>query len=222
MKTTAPPPLDWSGLIVAGLTGGIASGKSTVAGMLAAAGARIVDADRIAHAEVQPGRPALEAVRKRFGQGVVTADGRLDREKLGQLVFHDPALRHDLEQIVHPFVFRQMAAELKQLAAAYPGSVVILDIPLLIESGLHKVLPFTVLVHVPETVQRERLIRRDGISEAEARARIRAQMPIDAKRDHVNLIIDNTGTHAATRRQVLALYRRLQAQKPARPSGAGE
>ncbi len=215
------PSLDWSGLIVAGLTGGIASGKSTVAGMLEAVGARIVDADRIAREVVQPGRKALAAVRKRFGQGVVKPDGALDRERLGQLVFHDPALRRDLEQIVHPFVFRQMAAELKQLAAAHPGSVVILDIPLLIESGLHKVLPFTVLVHVPERVQRERLIRRDGISEAEARARIRAQMPIDAKRAHADLIIDNTGTRAATRRQALALYRRLAVQKPARPSGAG-
>ncbi len=216
-----PPLFDWSGLIAAGLTGGIASGKSTVAGMLEAAGARIVDADRIAREVVQPGRPALRAVKQRFGPGVVNLEGGLDREKLGQLVFHDPDLRRDLEQIVHPFVFRQMAAEIKQLAAVRPGSVVVLDIPLLIESGLHRVLPFTVLVHVPEAVQHARLIRRDGISKAEARARIRAQMPIDAKRNHADLIIDNSGTLAATRRQALALYRRLQAQEPAQPSGAG-
>ena len=216
-----PPPFDCSGLIAAGLTGGIASGKSTVAEMLEAAGARIVDADRIAREVVQPGRQALAAVIKRFGQGVVRPDGGLDREKLGQLVFHDPALRRDLEQIVHPFVFRQMAAELSQLAAARPGSVVILDIPLLIESGLHQVLPFTVLVHVPESLQRARLRQRDGLTDAEARARIRSQMPIDAKRAHADLIIDNSGTLAATRRQALALYRRLAAQEPARPSGEG-
>ncbi len=216
----APPALDWSGLVAAGLTGGIASGKSTVAGMLEAAGARIVDADRIAHDVVQPGRRAWQVVKTRFGEGIIKPDGTLDREKLGQLVFHDPVLKSDLEQIVHPFVFRQMAAELKQLASVQPGAVVILDIPLLIESGLHTLLPLTVLVHVPAAVQLERLIRRDGLSEAEARARIRAQMPIDAKRVHADVIIDNSGSRAATRRQALDLYRRLRAQKPSPPSGS--
>ncbi len=207
-------PHDCSGLIVAGLTGGIASGKSTVARMLAAAGAQVVDADRIAHEVVQPGRQALQAIRARFGDGVVRPDGNLDREKLGRMVFRDPALKRDLEQIVHPFVFRQMAAELQSLATAHPGAVVVLDIPLLIESGLHRVLPLTALVHVPEAVQLARLIRRDGLAAADARARIRAQMPIDAKRAHADVIIDNAGPLEATRRQALILYRRLQAEPP--------
>ena len=207
-------PHDFSGLIVAGLTGGIASGKSTVARMLAAAGARVVDADRIAREVVQPGRPAWQAVRTRFGDGIVRPDGNLDRDKLGRMVFRDPALKRDLEQIVHPFVFRQMAAEIKRLAAAHPGTVVVLDIPLLIESGLHRVLPLTALVHVPEAVQLTRLIRRDGLAAADARARIRAQMPIDAKRAHADVIIDNTGSLESTRRQTEAFYRRLRADPP--------
>ena len=210
-------PHDCSGLIVAGLTGGIASGKSTVARMLAAAGARVVDADRIAHEVVQPGRRAWQAVRTRFGDGVVRPDGNLDREKLGRMVFRDPAIKRDLEQVVHPFVFRQMASELKSLAAARPGAVVVLDIPLLIESGLHRVLPLTALVHVPEAVQLARLIRRDGLAAADARARIRAQMPIDAKRAHADVIIDNAGPLEATRRQALTLYRRLRAKPPPPP-----
>ncbi len=207
-------PRDWTGLIVAGLTGGIASGKSTVARMLAAAGARVVDADRIAHEAVAPGRRAWQAVRTRFGEGLFLPDGALDREKLGRLVFRDPALKRDLERLVHPFVFRRMAAELKNLTATRPGAVVILDIPLLIESGLHRVLPLTVLVHVPEAVQLARLMRRDGLAEADARARIRAQMPNDAKRAHADVIIDNTGPLEATRRQAQALYRRLLTDPP--------
>jgi dephospho-CoA kinase len=207
-------PRDWAGLTVAGLTGGIASGKSTVADMLAESGARIVDADRIAREAVQPGREAWQAVRRRFGADILQSNGSLDREKLGTLVFHNRALKEDLERIVHPYVFRRMAAVLKEMAAAQSGAIVVLDIPLLIESGLHRILPLTVLVFVPEALQRARLIRRDGLANAEALARIRSQMPIDAKRVHADVIIDNAGSRAATRRQAEALYRRLCGVKP--------
>ncbi len=212
-------PRDWSGLTVAGLTGGIASGKSTVAGMLAESGAQIVDADRIARDAVQPGREAWRAVRNRFGEAILQPDGSLDRAKLGKLVFHNRALKEDLERIVHPLVFKQMARRLKKLAAERSGAVVILDIPLLIESGLHRILPLTVLVHVPEAVQRARLIRRDGLAEAEALARIRSQMPIDTKRAYADVIIDNAGSLAATRRQAVALYRRLRGADLSPPPG---
>jgi dephospho-CoA kinase len=208
-------------LTVAGLTGGIASGKSTVAGMLAEAGCRVLDADRIARDVVQPGRAAWQAVKARFGAEVLKPDGTLDREKLGHLIFHDQALKADLERIVHPFVFEQMAADLKRIAAAQPGAIVILDIPLLIESGLHTALPLTVLVHVPEAVQLARLVRRDGLAEADARTRIRSQMPIDDKRARADVIIDNSGSFEATRRQTLGLYRRLRGLGPAtRPDRA--
>lgn len=212
-------PRDWSGLTVAGLTGGIASGKSTVAGMLAESGAHIVDADRIAHEAVQPGREAWRAVRSRFGADILQPNGSLDRTKLGKLVFHNRALKEDLERIVHPLVFKQMGRMLKKLAAEQAGAVVILDIPLLIESGLHRILPLTVLVHVPEAVQRARLIRRDGLADAEALARIRSQMAIDTKRAYADVIIDNAGSLAATRRQAVALYRRLRGAEPSPPPG---
>ena len=213
------PRLEGPGLIVAGLTGGIASGKSTVAAMLAEAGARIIDADRIARDVVAPGREAFQAVCARFGETVLQPDGHLDRARLGAVIFHDPHAREDLERIIHPFVFQQMAADLNQLAATHPGAVVVLDIPLLIESGWHTALPFIVLVHVPEALQLSRLIRRDGLSAADARTRIRAQMPIDAKRAYAAAIIDNSGPREATRRQVRALYRQLRAIEPVSRSG---
>mgnify|MGYP001822530082 CR=1 FL=1 len=211
---TVSPRLEGPGLIVAGLTGGIASGKSTVAAMLAEAGARIIDADRIARDIVAPGREAFQAVCAHFGEAVLQPDGHLDRARLGDMVFHDPRARKDLERIVHPFVFQQMATDLKQLAATQPGAVVILDIPLLIESGRHTALPFIVLVHIPEVLQLSRLIRRDGLAAADARARIRAQMPIEAKRAYADAIIDNSGSREATRRQVRALYRQLHTIEP--------
>nr|MBL0714937.1 dephospho-CoA kinase [Desulfobacterales bacterium] len=161
-----------------------------------------------------------QAVAAHFGAGGLKPDGQLNREKLAAMVFHDRRLKEDLERIIHPFVFRQMAAELTQMAAKQPGAVVILDIPLLIESGLHESLPTVVLVHVPEAVQRARLIRRDGLTAADARARIRAQMPIDAKRAYADVIIDNSGSLAATRRQTLALSRRLHATGPSSRSGS--
>ena len=208
------PGLDGAGLIVAGLTGGMASGKSTVAAMLAEIGARVIDADRIAREVVQPGRAAFHAVCAHFGEAVLQSNGQIDRARLGAIVFHDPRARGELERIVHPFVFQQMAADLEKLAAAQPGAVVILDIPLLIESGRHTSLPFVVLVHVPEAIQLARLMRRDGLSAAEARARIRSQMPIEAKRAHAHAIIENSGSREATLRQVRVLYRRLCAGHP--------
>ncbi len=215
---TVPSRLEGAGLIVAGLTGGIASGKSTVAAMLAQTGVRIIDADRIARDVVAPGREAFQAVCVHFGEAVLQPDGQLDRARLGAMVFNDPRARQDLERIVHPFVFQQISADLKQLAAAQPGAVVILDIPLLIESGWHTALPFIVLVHVPEALQLSRLIRRDGLSAADARSRIRAQMPIEAKRVYADAIIDNSGPRDATRQQVRALYRQLRAIDPVSPS----
>jgi dephospho-CoA kinase len=207
-------PADWSGLVVAGLTGGIASGKTTVAGMLADAGARIVDADQIAREVVQPGREAWQAVKTRFGASILRPDGAIDRDRLGALVFANPPLKRDLEAIIHPHVFRQMAAELHRLAADAPGAVVVLDIPLLIESGLDAHLPLTVLVYVPAATQLARLMQRDGLTAADARTRIRAQMPIDEKRARADVIIDNSGPLDATRRQAQALYLRLTGTAP--------
>jgi dephospho-CoA kinase len=199
---------------IAGLTGGIASGKSTVAAMLAEAGARIVDADRIAHQVVLKGEPAWQDIVDHFGSGILTHDGQIDREALGSIVFNDTEAKKALNGIVHPRVFETMAQEIQSLAEAHPGDLIIMDVPLLIESGLHASLPIVILVYVPETMQQERLMRRDGLNAADAAARIRAQMPIDAKRAHAHYIVDNTGDLDATRRQVLDIYRKILSGAP--------
>jgi dephospho-CoA kinase len=194
---------------IAGLTGGIASGKSTVAAMLAEAGARIVDADRIAHQVVLKGEPAWQDIVDHFGSGILARDGQIDREALGAIVFNDTEAKKALNGIVHPRVFETMAQEIQSLAEAHPGDLIIMDVPLLIESGLHASLPIVILVYVPETMQQERLMRRDGLNAADAAARIRAQMPIDSKRANAHYIVDNTGDLDATRRQVLDIYRKI-------------
>jgi dephospho-CoA kinase len=200
---------DKSRQTIAGLTGGIASGKSTVAAMLAEAGARIVDADRIAHQVVLKGQPAWCDIVDHFGKDILTHDGQIDREALGAIVFNDTEAKKALNGIVHPRVFEAMAQEIQFLSETHPEDLVIMDVPLLIESGLHESLPIVILVYVPEMMQKDRLMRRDGLSAADASARIRSQMPIDAKRTHAHYIVDNTGDLDGTRRQVLDIYRKI-------------
>jgi dephospho-CoA kinase len=199
---------------IAGLTGGIASGKSTVAAMLAEAGARIVDADRIAHQVVLKGLPAWQDIVEHFGKGILDRDGQIDREALGAIVFNDAEAKEALNGIVHPRVFETMTQEIKLLAETHPGDLVIMDVPLLIESGLHESLPIVILVYIPQMLQKERLMRRDGLNAADAAARIRAQMPIDAKRAHAHYVVDNSGDLDATRRQVLDIYQKILSGAP--------
>lgn len=198
---------------LAGLTGGIASGKSTAAAMLAEAGARVVDADHIAREVVQKGTAGWQAIVAHFGKRILRPDGQIDREALGAIVFHDPDAKAILNRIVHPAVGEQMEAEIQRLAAFHPKDLLVLDVPLLIESGWHAFLPVVILVYVPESVQKTRLMQRDGLSRADAEARIRAQMPIEAKRALADYIIDNSGSREATRRQVMDVYRRIMGGK---------
>lgn len=210
----APEP---SRQMLAGLTGGIASGKSTVAAMLAEAGARIVDADRIARRVVRKGQPAWHEIVAHFGEAILQDDGQIDRDALGAIIFHDAEAQKSLNRIVHPRVMASMAREVRETAAAHPDALIVMDVPLLIESGLHTTVPIVILVYVPASVQQDRLMRRDGLSAADATARMRAQMPIDDKRAHAHYIIDNTGGREATRRQVLAIYRRILSGEPPPP-----
>jgi len=203
MRNDAAPP------IIAGLTGGIASGKSTVAAMLAAAGARIVDADKIAREVVRKGRPAYHEIVHHFGPTILDPEGQIDREALGAIVFNDQNAKQALNAIVHPRVREVMQTHIQAHAREHPEDPVILDVPLLIESGWHELLPVVILVYVPEAVQQARLMARDGWGAADAMARIRAQMPIDAKRAYADFIIDNAGTREATRRQVLNVYEKI-------------
>ena len=193
---------------VVGLTGGIATGKSTVSRMLAEAGARIIDADRLARDVVQPGQPAWQAVANHFGPAILQPDGQIDRQRLGALIFHDPGQKAALNRIVHPAVFEAMARHLAAIEKQAPHSVVILDVPLLFESGMHQDLTEVIVVYAPESVQLQRLMARDGLARVEAAARIGAQMAIEEKRRRASVVIDNSGDPEATRAQVQRLWRR--------------
>jgi dephospho-CoA kinase len=189
-----------------GLTGGIGSGKSTVARMLAARGAAVVDADLLAREVVEPGTPGLAEIAAEFGPGVLLPDGRLDRPALGAVVFADAARRERLNQITHPRVGALMQ---ERIAAALESGapLVVVDVPLLFEGKREPMFEGVMLVWVPEAVQLQRLVERDGMGEAEARQRIAAQMPIDGKRELADWVIDNSGTVAGTQRQVDAWWR---------------
>lgn len=191
---------------VVGLTGGIASGKTAVADLLAERGAVIVDADVLAREVVEPGTPALAAIEERFGCDVLRADGTLDRPALGRIVFSDAAARADLNAIVHPAV-RRRAAELT--AAAPKGSVVVQVIPLLVETGQQASFDLLVVVDVAPAVQLERLVRRDGLSMSDARARVAAQASREARLAAADVVIDNSGGPADLIPQVDALWERL-------------
>jgi dephospho-CoA kinase len=198
------------GLFVVGLTGGIASGKSTVSAMLEEAGVPVIDADRLAREAVEPGRPAFDEIVAAFGRGVVGADGRLDRARLGAIVFADPEARRRLEAIVHPRVFEAERAALAELARARPGSVAVVDAALLLESGNHRWMDAVVLVAAPRETQIARLMARSGLPRAEAEARLAAQWPLEAKRPYADYEIDNAGTLDGTRRQVAELVAALE------------
>lgn len=193
-------------MLVVGLTGGIATGKSTVSRMLADLGARIVDADLIARQVVEPGLPAWQGIVDAFGKEILLADGTIDRVALGDRVFADPDAKKRIDAIVHPFVFEAMADAIRRIEASDPSAIVILDVPLLIESGMHLHLPEVLLVYAPESVQMERLMRRDSFGAEQAMARIRSQMPIDEKRRHATIVIDNSHTIGETTRQVEAAF----------------
>ncbi|MDF3051860.1 MAG: dephospho-CoA kinase [Pseudonocardia sp.] len=181
-----------------GLTGGIGSGKSTVAGLLAARGAQVVDADRIAREVVEPGTPGLEAVVAAFGPGVLTPEGALDRPALAAVVFADPEARRRLDGIVHPLV-RARATEL--VAAAPPDAVVVQDVPLLVETGQAGAYDLVLVVEADTDTRVRRLVGR-GLSEDDARARISAQATDEQRRAVADVVLDNSGTVEALEAQV--------------------
>lgn len=190
-----------------GLTGGVGSGKSTVAGILGDLGAAIVDADEASHAVYAPGTAGFEAVVREFGPDYVR-DGRVDRARLGRLVFDDEDARRRLNAIVHPLV-RDWMAQRTVEAAERGAEVIVQDVPLLYENGLEDVFSSVVLVYTPEEVQLERLVEGRGISQERARAMIAAQMPIEEKRRRAHHVIDNTGTIEQTRHQVEEMWRQI-------------
>jgi len=193
-------------VVVAGLTGGIATGKTTVAAILRSKGAVILDADVIARQVVTPGQPAWQAIRRLFGEAVLNADRTINRIVLGELVFNNPELRLQLEKIIHPRVRDQMDAQVQRQCQIAPHGVVIQDIPLLFESRMTANLAEIIVVYAPMAIQLQRLMQRDGLEFEAARARIKAQMPIEEKCRRASIIINNSGDSAATRAQALKVY----------------
>lgn len=185
------------------LTGGIASGKSTVAGLFAARGVPVIDTDLIARQVVEPGEPALAAVIAAFGRGVLGADGRLDRPRMRERVFGDPAARRRLEAILHPAI----RAELERQSRAAGGPYQLLVIPLLVESGRRDHVDRVLVVDVPEATQIARLIRRDGASRGQAQAALRAQATREARLAFADDVIENTADLAALEPRVDELHR---------------
>jgi dephospho-CoA kinase len=194
--------------VLVGLTGGIGAGKSTVAGLLAERGALILDADIAAREVVAPGTDGLAAVIAEFGDGVLGSDGALDRAALAAVVFADPDRRAALNAIVHPRVRAWMA---ERLAAAPEGSVVVQDVPLLVESGLAGMFELVVVVDAADSVRVARLVRDRGMTEQEATARIAAQAPREQRLAAADVVVNNDGTPEELADQVAALWNRIEA-----------
>lgn len=197
--------------MILGLTGGIATGKSTVTGMLRERGIPVIDADQIAREVVEPGKPAYDAIVRHFGRDILLEDGQIDRKKLGEIVFSDESERQKLNAIVHPEVRRVMREE-AETAEKNGASIVFMDIPLLFESKLQYMVEKIVVVYAPAAMQLARMMERDELEEEQAQKRLRAQFPIDQKREEADFLIDNSRTREETERQVENMLAEIRAE----------
>ncbi|RPI07834.1 MAG: dephospho-CoA kinase [Actinobacteria bacterium] len=208
-------------MILVGLTGGIGAGKSTVSALLTAHGAVVIDADAITRALQEPGQPVLAAIVERFGSGVLSADGRLDRAGLAEIVFADPDSLRDLNSIVHPAVGVEIA---RRIAAEQDsGRVVVLDVPLLVETGRGG-LSGIVVVDVPTETAVERLVLQRGMSEDDARARVAVQASRNERLAKADVVIDNSTTREDLEKRVAEVWAWMQqlpdAERPPEPRGS--
>ena len=202
---------------VIGLTGGIASGKSTVAGMFAEHGAAVLSADEVAREVLAPGSPALEAVREAFGPSVFHPDRTLDRAALGDRVFSDPEARRRLEAITHPPIrvrIRQILADWRRALPAQRPRIVLLEHPLLIEAGHTDLIEGIILVAAQQTTQVARLTNVKRLTEEQAWARVRAQLPAEEKIPFADWVIDGEAPLPEVRRQVVQIWNELVAPVP--------
>ncbi|MED1490492.1 dephospho-CoA kinase [Bacillus smithii] len=186
---------------IIGLTGGIASGKSTVSSLLKEKGFTVIDADVAARIVVQPGEEAYKKIVETFGKDILLENGEINRPKLGDLVFRDEQKRLQLNSIVHPAVRKQMLLE-KEQAIRNGKQTIFLDIPLLFESGLTWMVDKTIVVYVDENIQLQRLMKRNGLDKEAAEIRISAQMPLEEKASKADAVINNNGTITETKKQL--------------------
>jgi dephospho-CoA kinase len=202
--------------LLVGLSGGIATGKSTVSAILRQLGGEIIDADRLARDVVEPGQPAWTEIVAEFGQDVVTAEGALDRKKLGAIVFANPERRRRLEAITHPAIRERFLARLDELAERGFTGIVVFDAAVMIESGNYKNMDRLVVVVTDEATQMARLRGRDGTDDAEGRRKIDSQMPLAEKAKLADYVIDNSGDRDATAEQVRRVFAALMSELGAR------
>ena len=197
-------------MIVVGLTGGIATGKSTVAQMFKRCGAVIIDADQLARDVVRPGKPAWREIVQVFGKGVLNANKSIDRHALGSIVFHNRRKLRRLEHIVHPRVAREQQRLVRRIAKRSPQAVIVYEVPLLFESGADKRVDMIIVVAADRETQIARLKRRNGLTKTEALRRIKSQMPLDRKVRRADVVLNGTGHKALVRAKVQRLVRSLR------------
>jgi dephospho-CoA kinase len=202
--------------LLVGLTGGIATGKSTVSGILRGLGCEIIDADLLAREVVEPGQPALAQIASEFGRDVVTASGALDRKRLGAIIFGDPECRRRLEAITHPAIRDRFLARLDELAEQGFVGIVVFDAAVMIESGNYKNVDRLVVVVTDDATQMARLHGRDGTAASENRRKIDSQMPLAEKAKLADYVIDNSGGRDATAEQVRRVFAALMAELESR------
>ncbi|MBF7084023.1 dephospho-CoA kinase [Desulfallas sp. Bu1-1] len=196
--------------LLLGVTGGIATGKSTVVGMLREKGAPVIDFDLLAKKVVEPGQPAWKDIVTYFGEQILQEDRTLDRKKLADLVFRDIEKRKKLESFTHPRINEEFIKELNEIVSRDPNAIILVDIPLLIELNLQYMFHKLLVVYVPTELQIERLMKRDGINREEALNRLKAQLPIEEKVGYADFVINNAGSMEETQQQVDELWEKLK------------
>jgi dephospho-CoA kinase len=203
-----------------GLTGGIATGKSTVVRMLVKRGARVIDHDGLVHALQEPGQPVWKRIIEAFGRDILDADERIDRKKLGSLVFDNAERRKVLEGIVHPAVLEEAQRRRDRIGKEEGQAIVLSDIPLLLEVGMQECFDLILLVYAPPEVQILRVMKRNNLSREEALARLKSQMPIDEKPKFADLVIRNDGTMRELEKRVGEIWQELLARERQKRSEA--
>ncbi|MGZ8847419.1 MAG: dephospho-CoA kinase [Pyrinomonadaceae bacterium] len=197
-------------MLKVGLTGSIAVGKSFVLGVLAELGCHVIDADKIAREVVEPGTEGLKSLRDYFGEDVLSADGTLDRSKLGAIIFGNEEERTRLNAILHPLIISAQDKLIREREMKDPGGIVVIDAALMIESGGYRRLDKLIVVHCRPEIQLERLMARNGLTREAAEQRIASQMPQEEKKKYADFLIDTSGDFADTRAQVQAVYEQLK------------
>jgi dephospho-CoA kinase len=197
-------------MVVVGLTGGLGAGKTTIAGLFQACGAKVIDADQLARDVVKPGKPAWKEIKKQFGHSMFHSDKTLNRQALAQVVFHNPSKLKILQNIIHPRVAREQATRTKVIGKAFPQAIIIYDAALLIEAGAHRRMDHVIVVKADRSTQISRVCRRDGITKTEALRRIKQQMPLRQKLQYADTVLDGTWPRPRLRLVVKSLYRTYQ------------